>query len=208
MNIASLNERSRIWRLVALHIWHRTLKWMHGGPIFRMQPFSAVPSRLLIAPQDLRTADETNAADIYGGRFLFSGHLVETQGRSPFELDAVHEDWQRELHSFGWLRDLRASFLIDAPRHFWCADLADALQRRGYRLASVVSAARSAGQGDAFGGRARFTGPLGPIEIERQGGAWRLVSGGPGHDGHGLDRPFEDESAFTDALSGFLLSQQ
>jgi len=74
-----------------------------------MQPFSAVPARLLIAPQDLRTADATNAADIYGGRFLFSGHLVETQGRSPFELKAVHEDWQRELHSFGWLRDLRAS---------------------------------------------------------------------------------------------------
>ncbi len=82
---------------------------MHGGPIFRMQPFSAVPARLLLAPQDLRTADATNAADIYGGRFLFSGHLVETQGRSPFELKAVHEDWQRELHSFGWLRDLRAS---------------------------------------------------------------------------------------------------
>lgn len=74
-----------------------------------MRPFSAVPSRLLIAPQDLRTADATNAADIYGGRFLFSGHLVETQGRSPFEMKAAHEDWQRELHSFGWLRDLRAS---------------------------------------------------------------------------------------------------
>ncbi|MEC9402344.1 MAG: heparinase, partial [Pseudomonadota bacterium] len=82
---------------------------MHGGPLFRMQPFSAVPARLLIAPQDLRTADATNAADIYGGRFLFSGHLVETQGRSPFELQAVHEDWQRELHSFGWMRDLRAA---------------------------------------------------------------------------------------------------
>ncbi|MDN3721149.1 heparinase II/III family protein [Roseibium salinum] len=94
---------------MALHIWQRSLKWMHGGPMFRMQPFLAVPSRLLIAPQDLRTADATNAADIYGGRFLFSGHLVETQGRSPFELKATHEDWQRELHSFGWLRDLRAA---------------------------------------------------------------------------------------------------
>nr|WP_298817073.1 heparinase II/III family protein [uncultured Roseibium sp.] len=82
---------------------------MHGGPLFRMQPFSSVPARLLIAPQDLRTADATNATDIYGGRFLFSGHLVETQGKSPFELKAVHEDWQRELHSFGWLRDLRAA---------------------------------------------------------------------------------------------------
>lgn len=109
MNMVALSERGRIWRLVALHVWHRTLKWMHGGPIFRLQPFSSVPERLLIAPQDLRTADATNAADIYGGRFLFSGHLVETQGRSPFELMAAHEDWQRELHGFGWLRDLRAA---------------------------------------------------------------------------------------------------
>lgn len=109
MNMAALSERGRIWRLVALHVWHRTLKWMHGGPIFRLQPFSSVPERLLIAPQDLRTADATNATDIYGGRFLFSGHLVETQGRSPFEVEVVHDDWQRELHSFGWLRDLRAA---------------------------------------------------------------------------------------------------
>ncbi|MEP2703518.1 MAG: heparinase II/III family protein [Roseibium sp.] len=109
MNIAALSERGRIWRLVAHYIWQRSLKWMHGGPIFRMQPFSAVPARLLIAPQDLRTADATNATDIYGGRFLFSGHLVETQGRSPFEMEAVHEDWLRELHGFGWLRDLRAA---------------------------------------------------------------------------------------------------
>ncbi len=109
MNFASLSERGLIWRLLALHVWQRSLKWMHGGPIFRMQPFSAVPERLIIASQDLRTADATNAADIYGGRFLFSGHLVETQGRSPFELEAVHDDWQRELHGFGWLRDLRAA---------------------------------------------------------------------------------------------------
>lgn len=109
MSIAALSERRRIWRLMALYMWQKTLRWMHGGPVFRLQPFSAVPTRLLIAPQDLRTADATNAADIYGGRFLFSGHLVETQGRSPFEMEAVHEDWLRELHSFGWLRDLRAA---------------------------------------------------------------------------------------------------
>lgn len=109
MTNATFSERGRIWGLVVSYFWQRTRKWMHGGPISRLQPFSAVPERLLIAPQDLRTADATNAADIYGGRFLFSGHLVETQGRSPFELHAVHEDWQRELHSFGWLRDLRAA---------------------------------------------------------------------------------------------------
>ncbi len=104
-----MSEKSRMWRLVAQHAWQRSLRWLRGGPVFRLQLFASVPERLLIAPQDLRTADATNATDIYGGRFLFSGHLVETQGRSPFELEAVHPDWQRELHGFGWLRDLRTA---------------------------------------------------------------------------------------------------
>ncbi len=107
MGIAS--ESGRVWRLVAAHVWYRALKWVHGGPLFRLRPQAGTPARLLIAPQDLRTADETNAADIYGGRFLFSGHLVETHGEAPFEIEGQHPDWQRELHGFGWLRDLRAA---------------------------------------------------------------------------------------------------
>ena len=67
--------------------------------------FGRFPSRLV------RMGPASEARTYVGdlGRFLFSGHLVETQGRSPFELQAVHEDWQRELHSFGWMRDLRAA---------------------------------------------------------------------------------------------------
>lgn len=109
MTLGAASERSRIWRLVAYHAWQHALKWTHGGLFFRMRPLTGMPARLLIAPQDLRTADPTNAADIYGGHFLFSGHLVEAQGLSPFELKGENLDWQRELHSFGWLRDLRAS---------------------------------------------------------------------------------------------------
>ncbi|WP_208998319.1 heparinase II/III family protein [Roseibium aquae] len=107
--MSAVSEQSRIWRLLANHFWQHTLRWVHGGPLFRLRPASSTPARLLIAPQDLRTADAMNAADIYGGRFLFSGHLVETQGNSPFEVRTGHKDWLRELHSFGWLRDLRAS---------------------------------------------------------------------------------------------------
>ncbi len=107
MGLAS--ERGRIWRLMAAHVWYRTLKWVHGGPLFRLRPQPGATARVVIAPQDLRTADETNAADIYGGRYLFSGHLVETRGESPFELEGQNPDWLRELHGFGWLRDLRAA---------------------------------------------------------------------------------------------------
>jgi uncharacterized heparinase superfamily protein len=65
--------------------------------------------RLLIAPQDLRTADPTVATDIYAGVFVFSGQIVECRGRSPFEMPPPSHDWARILHGFGWLRHLRAA---------------------------------------------------------------------------------------------------
>ncbi|EFO32370.1 heparinase II/III family protein [Roseibium sp. TrichSKD4] len=109
MTMGTASEKSQIWRLLASHMWQQASRWVHGGMVFRMRPSSSVPTRLMISPQDLRTADVMNAADIYGGRFLFSGHLVETQGHSPFEEAGEALDWQRELHGFGWLRDLRAA---------------------------------------------------------------------------------------------------
>lgn len=66
-------------------------------------------SQLLIAPPDLRTADPTIATEIYAGRFAFAGHVVETNGASPFDIGPPSEDWERELYSFGWLRHLRAA---------------------------------------------------------------------------------------------------
>jgi uncharacterized heparinase superfamily protein len=65
--------------------------------------------QLLIAPPDLRTSDPTIAVEIYGGRFAFAGNVVETHGQSPFSVGPPSEDWMRELHSFGWLRHLRAA---------------------------------------------------------------------------------------------------
>jgi len=67
------------------------------------------PKRLLIAPQDIRTADPTMAADIYTGYFAFAGKMVSTHGRSPFETPAPSPAWAAALASFGWLRHLRAA---------------------------------------------------------------------------------------------------
>lgn len=65
--------------------------------------------RVLIAPQDLRTADPTVADDFYAGIFVFSGQIVECNGRSPFDMPAPSVEWSRVLHSLGWLRHLRAA---------------------------------------------------------------------------------------------------
>lgn len=68
-----------------------------------------VPTRLLFAPQDLRTADPTIATDIYSGFFAFSGRAITTGGRSPFAFNPPSRAWGEALYGFGWLRHLRAA---------------------------------------------------------------------------------------------------
>ena len=68
-----------------------------------------VPSRLVFAPQDLRTADPTVAGDIYAGFFVFDGRPLATGGRSPFDFVPPTRAWGQGLYGFGWLRHLRAA---------------------------------------------------------------------------------------------------
>jgi uncharacterized heparinase superfamily protein len=74
---------------------------------WRLTPPSA--DRLLIAPQDLRTADPTRASEIYASRFAFAGKVMASEGHSPFALIAPSPEWAEGLAGFGWLRHLRAA---------------------------------------------------------------------------------------------------
>jgi uncharacterized heparinase superfamily protein len=65
--------------------------------------------RLLIAPQDIRTADPIAAEHIYAGHFSLAGKAVSTHGHSPFVVAAPSRAWSEALHGFGWLRHLRAA---------------------------------------------------------------------------------------------------
>ena len=65
--------------------------------------------RLLIAPQDIRTADPIAAEHIYAGHFSLAGKAVSTHGHSPFVVAAPSLAWSEALHGFGWLRHLRAA---------------------------------------------------------------------------------------------------
>lgn len=78
----------------------------------RMASFSYPGSeaeQLLLAPQDLRTADPSFATEIYNGHFGLAGSLVELGTQSPFEIGPPTEGWARELYGFGWLRHLRVA---------------------------------------------------------------------------------------------------
>jgi uncharacterized heparinase superfamily protein len=67
------------------------------------------PQKLIIAPQDIRTSDPTIASEIYAGQIKLAGKLLETHGRSPFEVDLPSEAFAVDLHGFSWLRHLRAA---------------------------------------------------------------------------------------------------
>ena len=79
---------------------HPLLRWRYG---------STTTDRLIIAPQDLRTADATRAAEIYAGRFAFAGKVVICDRRSPFEMTPPSDEWAATLLNFSWLRHLRAA---------------------------------------------------------------------------------------------------
>lgn len=78
-------------------------------PLKRWVTPRAPADYLLIVPQDLRTADPSFWTELEHGQFGLAGSLVLLKGRSPFEADAPNPAWARELHGFGWLRNLDAA---------------------------------------------------------------------------------------------------
>jgi uncharacterized heparinase superfamily protein len=107
--MASGAKRTRLWRLTTARAAVAARRLVRPLLIGAGNLLGATPERLVIAPQDIRTSDPTVAADIYAGVFIFSGQIVESGGRSPFDVAPPSEEWARALHGFGWLRHLRAA---------------------------------------------------------------------------------------------------
>jgi len=105
----SISERAKLIALLGRRTLRSTAGRLRGHPFVRLSFLPRKPERLLIAPQDLRTADGTRASEIYSGRFAFAGKVVVSDGRSPFEIIPPTDEWIASLLGFGWLRHLRAA---------------------------------------------------------------------------------------------------
>lgn len=79
------------------------LQWSTGIPS---------PEDLIAVPACLYPGDADEARKYYTGQFEFDGELVETNGKSPFEISAPSPTWLAELHGFKWLRHLH---LAESP---------------------------------------------------------------------------------------------
>jgi uncharacterized heparinase superfamily protein len=109
MSRGFIAERAKLSLFVARRALLVGMARLNAHPLVRWRFASTGSDRLLISPQDLRTADPTRASEIYSGRFAFAGKIVICDGRSPFEMLAPSEEWAEELFGFGWLRHLRAA---------------------------------------------------------------------------------------------------
>ena len=102
-------ERSSLSVFLVGRALRNLIGQLHAHPLLRWRFMPAKTDRLVIAPQDLRTADATRASEIYAGRFAFAGKILVCDGRSPFQLIPPSEEWAATLLGFGWLRHLRAA---------------------------------------------------------------------------------------------------
>ena len=109
MSRGSIADRTRLAAYAARRALRTSMGRFNAHPLVRWRFTSAMADRLLISPQDLRTADPTRASEIYSGRFAFAGKVVVCDGRSPFEIEPPSEEWSDQLLGFGWLRHLRAA---------------------------------------------------------------------------------------------------
>ncbi len=103
------DDTARIWALVAKEYWRKARRRLRAGPAYRWRYSGRTPERVLIAPPDLRLADPQIALEIYYGRFPLAGHMVETGGQSPFQIEVPNRGWRKSLHGFRWLRHMRAA---------------------------------------------------------------------------------------------------
>lgn len=111
MAAESTTTRRRVWSFALSESLRRAALRYHNSFLYRPRFAGSTPDRLLIAPTDLRTADATLAHDIYAGRFVFGGSVLDADGVPVFMLEPPDDAWARELNGFSWLRHLRASEL-------------------------------------------------------------------------------------------------
>ena len=105
----SIAERARLSALIGRRAFRSLLGSINAHPLTRWRFGSGKTDRVVIAPQDLRTADATRASEIYAGRFAFAGKVVVSDRRSPFEVTPPSDEWAVVMLSFAWLRHLRAA---------------------------------------------------------------------------------------------------
>jgi uncharacterized heparinase superfamily protein len=85
-----------------------TSRLTYNSPLYNWSLGGAVPDRLLFSPCDLWQGDADNARWlVHSGAFSIGGDRLELHN-ADWHPDDVGENWLEHIHSFDWIRDLRA----------------------------------------------------------------------------------------------------
>lgn len=110
----TLKERLRKAAITVETTKRSTIVTALAAPLKRWTEPTTPVDHLLIVPTDLRVADPSFWDEMAHGQFGLAGSIVFLRGASPFEATAPSVAWSRELHGFGWLRNLSAVDTEDA----------------------------------------------------------------------------------------------
>lgn len=94
--------------ITLLHNWHYNVsKLFYATPVYRYTLLARAPRDLSRVPPDAWPGSADRGADIVSGEFSFFGEAVRG-GLRAWRPGGMSDAWLAELHSFDWLRDLRA----------------------------------------------------------------------------------------------------
>ncbi|MDQ0457377.1 heparinase II/III family protein [Rhizobium paknamense] len=88
--------------------WRRTKRYGRRTARSTAQFLPQRGLKLLVAPTDLRVVDPHVADEILDGRFPLAGRILDFGKASPFTLELPSQAFAARLHSFSWLRHIRA----------------------------------------------------------------------------------------------------
>lgn len=103
------SERQRYLSQYIREAWRRFSLRLAAFRVMALPSLARIPDRLIVAPTDLRANDPFIAEEIAEGRFPLAGRLLETNGESPFSLELPSAEFAARLHSFSWLKHVRAA---------------------------------------------------------------------------------------------------
>ncbi len=132
MTSLTFHERQRMTRLWLDRAKRSTVSRILHSPLMRWQFGAPVADELLLAPQELRTADASFASEVAQGLFGLGGTVAALGRGSVFDVTPPNANWNRRLHGFAWLRHLSAADSDDA-REFAQATVAEWINRYGRR---------------------------------------------------------------------------
>ncbi len=197
------SSKTRLLYLYLREGQRRLARLLSRGMTTALRFAGSTPARLIVAPTDLRAIDPFAAEEILAGRFPLAGRVLDTEGESPFEIDLPSQEFAARLHSFGWLRHMRAiqdeagAIRLRQIMDDWMAAMAEASAKsRGKRM--WLRNASSPGcpiRRWCCERRARFLSPLpekpcpsGPLspECRRDRVRWRGAPEGSPGTRHGL----------------------